>query len=572
MGRFINSNQYIDVVECLEEDNKQIIWKFERHQNEIKHGARLIVRPGQVAVFIHRGQLADVFSPGHYSLKTRNLPILSTILAAPFGFNSPIKSDVYFINTTQFFGMKWETASPILRRDSEMGMVRISASGNFAFQITNPHTFLETVYGAHKKDTTEEIAAYLSSFVGEAVAQCIGEMDVSVLDLAMTFRRLSAEISQYANDKAFNLGITIPEAVIEHISLPREVEKLIDEQSGIGLASRNMDNFMQYQTARAMRDAARQDGGLAGLGASFALGNQMGQAVTNVASHTSGPHNALADKLRELKRLMNEGLITQSEFEQMKQRILGEMTGNRETTSRPAPDQQLSQNDMPPVSSPAPQKVTSASTQTTHPMIATPAPKKTVNPAATPSSAQLSYPGIRRRSNGAPNTPPEAYAEGREVCFGGLKWTVLQQTSPSHALLICNETIADAPFNESATAVSWENSTLRRWLNEEFLNNQFTASEIKAIMKNFLRPEKSNFSSIDPGRPTQDAIFCIGAREYTKRLPKDIGKYYWLRSPGKTATEFSAVTPQGRITSMPVDRTDISVRPALWIDLTSRSF
>ena len=174
---------------------------------------------------------------------------------------------------------------------------------------------------------------------------------------------------------------------------------------------------------------------------------------------------------------------------------------------------------------------------------------------------------VRRKSNSAPNTPVAEYKEGNEVYFGGLKWIVLQHTSPAHALLICSEAIANVPFHTNLSPVSWENSTLRKWLNEDFLNGQFTPQEIKAIMRNFIRPEKSNFSDIDPGRPTQDAVFCIGAREYTKRLPKNIGQVYWLRSPGKTVTEFSAVTPQGRITSAPVNRTDISVRPAIWIEL-----
>ena len=281
MGKIINPGQLIDIVEYLEEGSKQIIWKFRRDRNEIKHGARLIVRPGQAAILVHRGQLADVFLPGHYVLKTKNLPILSTLLAAPFGFNSPIKSDVYFVDTTQFLGMKWETGAPILRRDPEMGIVRISAAGSYAFQITNPRLFLETVFGARKSDTTEEVSAYLSSFIGEAVSQCIGEIQVSVLDLAMNFRNMSQEVTRYADEKAGKLGITISEATIEHVRLPQEVEKLIDEQSGIGLASRNMDSFMQYQTARAMRDAAKQNGGLAGIGAGYVFSQQLAQTIAD---------------------------------------------------------------------------------------------------------------------------------------------------------------------------------------------------------------------------------------------------------------------------------------------------
>ena len=564
MGRIINAGQLIDVVEYLEENNKQIVWKYARQGNEIKHGARLIVRPGQAAILVCRGQLADVFGPGHFVLKTKNLPILSTLIAIPFGFNSPIKSDVFFIDTTQFFGMHWETDSPILKRDPEMGMVRISARGTYAFQITQPGRFLTEMYGARKMDNTAEISAYLSSFVAEAVAQCIGEMRISVLDLAMNFRNMSQSVSEFAAEKAEKLGIAIPEATIDGIILPKEVEKLIDEQSGIGLAARNMDNFMQYQTARAMRDAARQSGGLAGLGASFALGDQITRTTQQAVSGggKSGEKDIPA-QLREWKRMVSEGVLTEQEFEAMKSRILS----GAQTPSAPA---------VPPAppASPAPAPVSRPQAYSAPPQqpAYTPPPVRTApqppQPAPAPAPA-VPQAAPYQRKNGPANSPASAYAVKQHVCFGGLRWQVIKQTSPTHALIVCDETVNEMPYRAFPGPVTWEDCDVRKWLNGTFLKGQFSARDQRAVMVNPLRPEQSAIWNVNPGRPTTDAVFCLGAREFTKMLPEPVRSSYWLRSPGKSAAEVAVVTPDGRIKSIPAETERIAVRPAVWLDLTA---
>lgn len=287
-GDFVK-NQFIDVIEYVDASfSKTLVVKYSRPGNEIKQGAQLIVRNGQAAVFVHRGQIADIFGPGNYKLNTGNLPLLSALAAVPYLFNSPIKSDLYFINTTQFINNNWGTTSPILKRDSEMGMVRINANGKFAFRVSNPVVFMNEVFGSRNLSITREIVQYLVSFVGESIAQCIGECSNSVLDLATNFRQLSSMLVPYVNEKTQSLGITITQASIESIALPKEVEKLIDEQSGIGLASRDMDTFIQYQSARAIRDAAKQKGGLAGLGAGAVVGRTVAKSMADSLDRPSG--------------------------------------------------------------------------------------------------------------------------------------------------------------------------------------------------------------------------------------------------------------------------------------------
>lgn len=313
------SGQFIDVIEHLDESNKLLVSKYERYGNEIKQGAQLIVRNGQCGVFVHRGQIADVFPPGSYKLDTHNLPLLSNLAALPYKFNSPIKSDLYFINTTQFINNRWGTKNPILMRDPDFDVIRVTAFGTYAFQVTEPKRFMEQVFGARKLNMTYDILAFLNSFVAESVSTVIGESKMPVLDLATSYRTFSNTVQKYANQKATSLGLSFTDLTIENISLPENVEKLIDEQSGVGIASKHMDQFLQYQTARAMRDASNQEGGLTALGASFAFGQQMAATVQN---STQRAETSPADKLREYKQLLDDGVITEAEFAEIKKKIL----------------------------------------------------------------------------------------------------------------------------------------------------------------------------------------------------------------------------------------------------------
>lgn len=316
-------DQFLDVIEYEDKSNKLILSKYRRESgnNELKQGSKIIVRESQAAVFLKGGVLADILPPGTYSLTTDNLPVLSSLKAFPYLFVSPVIADVYFVSTRQFIDNKWATKNPIMKRDPEFNMVRIRAFGKFAFRIVDVAAFMREIFGTKGIVMTYDIVQYLSSMVTEAFAVTVGQSQRPVLDLATDYQSISAQVQQRLNQRTEDIGIQFSEVLVENISLPDEVEALIDEQSGIGMATRDMASFMQYQTARAMRDAAKQKGGLAGLGAGMALGNTMAQGIQQ-ASGTAADPRSKAEQLRELKSLLDEGILTQEEFDAEKKAIL----------------------------------------------------------------------------------------------------------------------------------------------------------------------------------------------------------------------------------------------------------
>lgn len=316
-------DQFLDVIEYEDKSNKLIVTKFRRESgnNELKQGSKVIVRESQCAVFLKGGQLADILFPGTYSLNTENMPVLSTLKAFPYLFTSPVTADLYFVSTRQFIDNKWATKNPIMKRDNDFNMVRIRAFGKFAFRITDVAAFMREMFGTKGIVMTYDIVEYLSSMVTEAFSVEAGETEMSVLDLATEYKKITNIIQEKLNGNIKNIGVQFSEVLIENVSLPDEVEKLIDEQSGIGMAKTDMQSFMQYQTARAMREASKQKGGLVGLGAGMALGNTMVHAVQEVTGkETEG--KTKAEQLRELKSLLDEGILTQEEFDTEKKRIL----------------------------------------------------------------------------------------------------------------------------------------------------------------------------------------------------------------------------------------------------------
>lgn len=317
-------DQFLDVIQYEDKSNKLIIAKYQRDSgnNELKQGSKVIVRENQNAVFLKGGVLADILPPGTHSLTTENFPVLSSLKAFPHLFVSPVIADVYFVSTRQFIDNKWATKNPIMKRDKDFNMVRIRSFGKFAFRIVDVAAFMREIFGTKGIVMTYDVVTYLSSMVTEAFAVTAGQTQISVLDLATEYRSLSAEIQQRVNEQAAPLGIQFSDIIVENVSLPDEVEALIDEQSGIGMATRDMASFMQYQTARAMRDAAKQKGGLAGLGAGMAFGNTIAQNIQETTG-TSSDTRSKAEQLRELKSLLDEGILTPEEFDQEKKLILG---------------------------------------------------------------------------------------------------------------------------------------------------------------------------------------------------------------------------------------------------------
>ncbi len=319
----IIGSQFLDVIEHVDEDNKNLVVKYERYGDEIKEGSKVIVREGQAAVFIKGGVAADILSPGTYRLSTDNLPILSTLKAFPSKFNSPIKADLYFVNTRQFTNNKWGTRNPVIKQDPTIGMVRLRAFGQFAFRVENPLLFAREIMAAQHLLTTDDVTSYLSGIMSEKFAQSLGESELSVLEYASSYQSIGQEICDTVNEVSRTFGVCMTRVVVENISVPEEVEKLVDEQSGIGLARQDIKTFLEYQNARALRDAAKQEGGLAGLGAGVALGG----VITDQVVSTSKDNDASAEKdpvqaVRDLKELLDEDIITQEEFDKKKKELL----------------------------------------------------------------------------------------------------------------------------------------------------------------------------------------------------------------------------------------------------------
>ena len=276
-------NELIDIIEWIDDSNHTIAWRFPRYQNEIKNGAQLIVRPGQMAVFVHRGELADVFEPGHYKLTTDNLPILGTLLGWKYGFNSPFRSEVYFVSTKQVTDLKWGTPNPIMLRDDDFGPVRLRAFGTYSLKVIDPRALIKELVGTDGDFQVEEVTELLRSIIVTAFADMLGEQKVAALDLAARYREMSDGLRENVCERIDDeYGLEVPQLFIVNISLPEEVEKAIDTRSSMG-AIGDMNKFQQFQMGKAMLSAAENEAGGGagegmGLGMGFAMANRMVQS------------------------------------------------------------------------------------------------------------------------------------------------------------------------------------------------------------------------------------------------------------------------------------------------------
>ncbi|MFT5430758.1 MAG: membrane protease subunit (stomatin/prohibitin family), partial [Myxococcota bacterium] len=272
--------QFIDIIEWLDNTNDTLVWRFPRHNNEIKNGAKLIVREGQVALFVDQGKVADMFMPGTYELTTENLPILSSLKGWKYGFASPYKAEVYFFNTRQYLDMKWGTMNPIMLRDADFGIVRVRAFGIYAIQIIPEEaaTFLREIVGTDGLFTTSEIEGQLRRMLVSSFTTTLGKAGIPALDLAGNYDQIADKCSDAMAPQFAEYGLRLAKLMIENISLPPEVEKAIDQRSSMG-AIGNLNAFTQYQAAQAMREAAQQPGGMAGMGVGMGAGMGMGQMM-----------------------------------------------------------------------------------------------------------------------------------------------------------------------------------------------------------------------------------------------------------------------------------------------------
>ncbi len=270
--------QLIDIVEWTEETPGVLVHRFERRNNEIKNGAKLVVRPGQKAVFVNEGKIADKFEPGTYGLTTANLPILTTLLSLPYGFKSWHKAEVYFIKTTEQLDRKWGTPQPITVRDPDFDIIRLRAFGNYAYKVGESNDMISRFVGARSEYRAEEFEAQIGSKVVSELSDSLGELQIPALDLVAKYNEIGERVKLNLNNALASFGVEITVFTVTNINLPETVTDAIDKGGAASAMAKKVGIWQQMQAADAMRDAANNPGG-SGAVMGMMMGGQMAGMV-----------------------------------------------------------------------------------------------------------------------------------------------------------------------------------------------------------------------------------------------------------------------------------------------------
>ena len=287
--------EFVDIIEWNEDGSDTVVWRFPRYQDEIKNGAQLTVRPGQAAVFVNEGKVADVFQPGLHTLDTRNLPILSTLKGWKYGFDSPFKAEVYFVSTRQFTDLKWGTKNPVMLRDPEFGPMRLRAFGSYVAKVRDARKLVEQLAGTSAAFTVDDIREQLRNVIASRFADVLASAQIPALGLAASYDVLSARLAQIIEPDFARFGFAATQLLIENIALPEEAERALDKRTSMGVVG-NLDQFARFQAAQAMEAAAKNPGGAAGsvlgLGVGLGLAGQFAgaaQAAPPLPARPGGP-------------------------------------------------------------------------------------------------------------------------------------------------------------------------------------------------------------------------------------------------------------------------------------------
>lgn len=282
--------ELIDIIEWLDPTNDTMVYRFERFNNEIKNGAKLIVRESQMAVFVDQGQIADVFTPGMYTLNTENLPILATIKGWKYGFESPFKSEIYFINTKNFTDRRWGTKSPIILNDDRFGMLEIRAFGTYAMRVADCGKFLKEIVGTDGNFTVDEVDEQLRSITVTRFTDAIGESAIPVERLAGNVNELSDFSHQALTPEFAEYGIELTKFLVENVSMPEEIKKEIFELSRLDRI--DLDKLTKMKAAKAIEKAAENEGAAGasmGVGMGMFMGTQMGNNMNQAQQQANTP-------------------------------------------------------------------------------------------------------------------------------------------------------------------------------------------------------------------------------------------------------------------------------------------
>lgn len=337
--------QFIDIIEWLEPDDGTLAWRFPMEDREIQNGGSLTVRESQVAVFVNEGKVADVFGPGRYTLTTATLPILTYLKNWDKLFKSPFKSDVYFFSTRQQVDQRWGTSQPVTIRDKDFGAVRLRAFGNYSYRVADPKLFHTEISGTRDVYTAAELDGQLRALMLQHISDAVASSGVAFLDLAANQVEFAKALQEATAPAFAAIGLKLEAVTLQNISLPEELQKILDQKIGMGMVGGDMGKFMQYQTAQAIpkfAENAGQGGGIAGdamgLGAGVALGQVMAQqlgqglsanapgapaALAGAAAAAAGvrPDDVMAT-LEKLGELKTKGILTQDEFDAKKAELL----------------------------------------------------------------------------------------------------------------------------------------------------------------------------------------------------------------------------------------------------------
>ena len=337
--------QFIDIIQWTEDGDGTLAWRFPMRDMEIQNGGQLVVRESQMAIFVNEGQVADVFGPGTYKLTTQTLPVLTYLKNWDKLFQSPFKSDVYFFSTRQQIDQKWGTPQPITIRDKDFGAVRLRAFGNYAFRIADPKLFHTEISGTRESYPVADLEGQLRGLVLQNISNAIAGSGLPFLDLAANQVAFADALAKELQPAFAKIGLQLEGMTVQNVSLPEELQKILDQKIGMGMVGNDMGKFMQYQTAQAIpkfaEGAGSGGGGIAGdamgLGAGMALGQVLAQnlqaglqgagvaaqAAPAAAAASVGvkPEDVMAtlEKLGELKA---KGILTQEEFDAKKAELL----------------------------------------------------------------------------------------------------------------------------------------------------------------------------------------------------------------------------------------------------------
>ena len=275
------SKQFIDVIQWTETEDGMLACRYPMQDMEIQNGARLIVRESQMAAFVNEGKIADIFAPGSYTLTTHNLPLLTDLMNWDKGFESPFKSDVYFFSTRLQLDQKWGTATPITIRDKEFGAVRLRGYGIYSYRVSDPRAFYSKLSGTRESYYVPELEGQLRETIVARMTDILGPSDVPFLDMAANQAALGQKVAEQLKPTFAALGLALDQFVVENISLPDELQKVLDQRIGLKMAG-DLGRYTQFEAAQALPVAAANTGGVAGEGVGLGAGITMAQTMAAV--------------------------------------------------------------------------------------------------------------------------------------------------------------------------------------------------------------------------------------------------------------------------------------------------